>query len=771
MRRFWSSINNSSSVAVVDNVKLREVRKLPDFIYTWEVERRLAPFGPLPWTRLHMDHVRQWQQQHLKKNDVLSLIDLHLPISSSSSSSSSSPGHVHAFSAHVQSDGSFLPDAPTLQPSCRMFRVYGPHRFLRVHYHSPLPRHLRLSALSFAGRRWELLYADLARGAVVYFAVKGSQLAREVSVETVREWHLPLTDERNLQMTLAKYNARFSLGFSDSVATVAFDSVDRVADVVSDGTVMSDGCAAMPLWAMQQIATAAELPALPSVVQGRIGACKGVWYLDPAAQKPQVRPSQEKAHLPHPTLEQRRFELVEWSRDRGPASLNYQFIHVLLHLQVPMEAFANILREHAARLHSDIASRPHHFLRHIGVASDAQAQQMLAAGFDPATTPFLRRLLNMAAASHFSRLSERMRIPVDKSRWLLLVADPTGTLQFGQAYAHPSSLPGPLKGRVIVARNPCHLPSDVQVMECVAEPRLSHIRDALVLPVNGPYPPAQLLSGGDHDGDLAFVSWDTRLLPPPGCPERMPPPELPSNPGTPEASPLPGAARTLKSMNLDQLALAERHAQISSALIDMFRAYTPTLGVLTNIHAAWTEKDGVASPNAIKAAWLCREAVDGPKAGVKVKIPKALTTAGMLSKEQVLPVLRDECTFLQKSFQESTGLGPSQDSDMVLNFSKDEFAYAQREYARWKQEVHEALGNGSELEPLKAGFRKRFLSGLTSNNDHRLQRASAYYVVGSESSSNSFAFSCCFRELLRIKADAVERRRDPNNIAISSVTT
>lgn len=118
---------------------------------------------------------------------------------------------------------------------------------------------------------------------------------------------------------------------------------------------MSDGCAAMPLWAMQQIASAASISGLPSAVQGRIGPCKvfvcllfwvaisstppqGVWYLDPSATAPQRRPSQIKTALPHPTLEQRRFELVEWARDRGPASLNYQFILVLLHLGVSLKA-------------------------------------------------------------------------------------------------------------------------------------------------------------------------------------------------------------------------------------------------------------------------------------------------------------------------------------------------------------------------------------------------------------------------------------------------
>jgi hypothetical protein len=102
---------------------------------------------------------------------------------------------------------------------------------------------------------------------------------------------------------------------------------------------------------------------------------KGVWYLDPSAATPQTRPSQIKTALPHPTVEQRRFELVEWARDRGPASLNYQFVLVLLHLGVPLKTFLSLLQEHAFQLRDDMTSRPLHFLR--VVSGPPAAHQLL----------------------------------------------------------------------------------------------------------------------------------------------------------------------------------------------------------------------------------------------------------------------------------------------------------------------------------------------------------------------------------------------------------
>jgi hypothetical protein len=80
----------------------------------------------------------------VKKHDLLNQIarDLgdwrHAPVA---------PLNTHeaySFSAHVSADGAFSPHAPLASLPCRMFRVYGPHRFLRVHYEESLPKHTRL---------------------------------------------------------------------------------------------------------------------------------------------------------------------------------------------------------------------------------------------------------------------------------------------------------------------------------------------------------------------------------------------------------------------------------------------------------------------------------------------------------------------------------------------------------------------------------------------------------------------------------------------------
>jgi RNA dependent RNA polymerase len=277
-RRYYFHSSSGQSMDLV-NAKLMKKKVASsnlDFIYIWEVERRMKPFGKLSWDVLNEQMIDSWVSL-TNKEDILSQIERDLQDSELCGPPALKKGEVYSFSASVDSGGRFTPRGPIVSHSNRMFRVYGPHRFLRVKYDNPLPKRLRLNALSFAGRRWELLYAELSKGVVVYFAVKGSGISKEVSIERLREWHIPMFEQdgsetSNSSMTLSKYNARFALGFSGSIGTVVFDNVKKVEDVSSEeGHVMTDGCAAMPLWAMQQIANAGQLSVLPSVVQGRIG--------------------------------------------------------------------------------------------------------------------------------------------------------------------------------------------------------------------------------------------------------------------------------------------------------------------------------------------------------------------------------------------------------------------------------------------------------------------------------------------------------------------
>jgi hypothetical protein len=271
-------------------------------------------------------------------------------------------------------------------------------------------------------------------------------------------------------------------------------------------------------------------------------------------------------------------------------------------------------------------------------------------------------------------------------------------------------------------------------------PSLSHLRDVLVVSVKGPYPWASLLSGGDYDGDLAFVSWDSRLIPPAGCIERMPPPSAPTPPKS-LVTP-PPSVHTIQSLGV--LQSNDPHAAISSAIVELFRSFSPTLGLLTQMHAFAAETYGVASAQALQLGWLCRSAVDSPKSGAKVRIPKAKQQAPpRLTRSEVLPLLREEYGAIQESFTLPKAERKPLDADLVLRFSEEVRQIAKREYAEWRKQMRECYTRGKNVEEVKSQFHHRFIHHclkMEQKGYSRLLMASAYYVVGSESSSNSFAF-------------------------------
>lgn len=73
-------------------------------------------------------------------------------------------------------------------------------------------------------------------------------------------------------------------------------------------------------------------------------------------------------------------------------------------------------------------------------------------------------------------------------------------------------------GRVVVTRNPCLHPGDIRVLEAVdsdyVRGRLGKYDNCIVFSQVGEFPVPFMISGGDLDGDLYFVSWDERLIPP-----------------------------------------------------------------------------------------------------------------------------------------------------------------------------------------------------------------------------------------------------------------
>jgi regulator of nonsense transcripts 1 len=119
----------------------------------------------------------------------------------------------------------------------------------------------------------------------------------------------------------------------------------------------------------------------------------------------------------------------------------------------------------------------------------------------------LAKLVNREYDSMLNKRQEqRCRILIPKSRLLFGICDPRGVLREGECSVRvtmddggqPQTLTG---SNVLVTRNPCLHPGDVQKFRAVEKAELSHLVDCIVFSTQGRRPSADLMSGGDLDGD------------------------------------------------------------------------------------------------------------------------------------------------------------------------------------------------------------------------------------------------------------------------------
>ena len=110
---------------------------------------------------------------------------------------------------------------------------------------------------------------------------------------------------------------------------------------------------------------------------------------------------------------------------------------------------------------------------------------------------------------------KRISIPIEKSRYLIGVLDETGQLDENEifvSYRGPNGQMEFLNNQlVIVGRNPCYSLSEVRKVRARFLSDLEHLENCVVFPKKGKRPLVNILSGGDLDGDIYFVSWDENL--------------------------------------------------------------------------------------------------------------------------------------------------------------------------------------------------------------------------------------------------------------------
>ncbi|KAL8840797.1 MAG: hypothetical protein Q9176_003644 [Flavoplaca citrina] len=459
-------------------------------------------------------------------------------------------------------------------------------------------------------------------------------------------------------------------------------SREKKANETPDGSelpVMNDGCARLSKAAAKAITEALHLDYTPSIFQGRIAGAKGVWMIDSLGEcirgpkgdiwieitDSQLKFESARDNL-YPDPERVTFEVLHYSKPLTEANLNFQLMTILAACKVPSQVFCDLLEadltarvaQLEAAMESGLAIRQwnqeinpvnserlaHGVEMHGGMPSTLpeKINWFVEQGFDPQSCCRLKDLLYKAIKGYCIRLENRMNIGVAKSTYAFMIADPLAVLEEGEVHIGFST---PFEHEMmlhdidlLVARLPAALPSDIQKVRATFKVELKSYRDVIVFSSKGACSLAHKLSGGDYDGDKAWICWESRLVDPFVNAPLIEPPG-------PELYGIEKEDTTVKKLLLNDDYM-DRFLRLGFD----FNLQGNLLGVCTIYHESLCyQRNNINSPSAIKIAQLLGYLVDRAKAGMifddekwlaflkKEGLPKSLPRPAYKDKEKGKP--------------------------------------------------------------------------------------------------------------------------------------
>ncbi|MCJ1401803.1 hypothetical protein MMC11_005020 [Xylographa trunciseda] len=335
---------------------------------------------------------------------------------------------------------------------------------------------------------------------------------------------------------------------------------------VLSSNVMNDGCARISRAAALAIAGKLGLHGqTPCVYQGRIGGAKGIWMIDTLDETVsssdrdfwiEVTDSQLKfvghsCDLSEIGSDTARltFEVHAYSTPLTPAALNYQLMPILLEQGVKGKVFERLLEKDLTEKVTDLEnamdsglllrmwnqensstslermrSPTLEFQGGLPESAPETINWLLEHGFEPKSCRLLRDFCYRAISKYCERLKDRMNIGIGRSTYAFMIADPLAILKEGEVHLGFSGAFRDEKTGfydtmlnnmdVLVGRLPAHLPSDIRKVRAIFKPELSDYKDVIIFSSRGDSSLASKLSGGDYDGDHAWICWEPELVQP-----------------------------------------------------------------------------------------------------------------------------------------------------------------------------------------------------------------------------------------------------------------
>ncbi|SMR51713.1 unnamed protein product [Zymoseptoria tritici ST99CH_3D1] len=412
--------------------------------------------------------------------------------------------------------------------------------------------------------------------------------------------------------TAAKKAKRIGLLFSSAEVALELkpQRCEDIDDISRKDYTFTDGCGRIAKDFAKEVARKRNIVFrnvryLPAVYQIRYRGYKGVLTLSPELRgkiQVQFRSSMRK----FTDANDLSFSVVDYSKPYAFGYLNDEIVLLLHALGISTEA---LLRKQEAAFKllrgalNGNAQTAFQFLTYQNEM--ALAEKLLMSGIDSVQAS-IRKLVNAELEKMINKRDEqRCRIAIRDSRLLFGICDPSGTsdghgkLREGTCFVritdHESGQARTIVNtEVLVTRNPCLHPGDLQKFEVVDIPSWTHLTDCIVFPTTGKRPSADLMSGGDLDGDKFFVTWDPEIIP--------------RTVAQPAA--YPGGQERIEFGEIDGDSRAEFFAQYSNA----------SLGRVKNLYLKWARLGSPLSSECQQLNRLFSQCVDGNR----IQVPSNL---------------------------------------------------------------------------------------------------------------------------------------------------
>lgn len=263
----------------------------------------------------------------------------------------------------------------------------------------------------------------------------------------------------------------------------------------------------------------------PTCFQIRLGGAKGMVAVDTrlSGSVVQIRPSMIKFN----SEDMQDLEICDMASEPIPLFLNRQMIKIMEDMNIPERWFVELQNNRVTELREVTANIKNtaKFLKRHNVGGSIQLYKLFnecnQLQVDYKEDPFLRSLVEVAILRELRLVKHRARIPVEKGITLFGIMDETGYLLENQVYVTFDTMEGrfpppPGAGMLLVTRSPALFDGDIQLASNIVPPKhhpLNRHRNCIVFSQRGTRDMPSQLSGGDLDGDIFNIVWDTAAIP------------------------------------------------------------------------------------------------------------------------------------------------------------------------------------------------------------------------------------------------------------------